>query len=188
MEKRAKNVETAKAICLAIGGEFSAPHAESEAYFYCTMPDGVRFSIRLGGWAFKGRVSFGPAYPKYVSDENGGTRQCIQRDFDLGLRYSESGFDGITVSDTKTPEQMAKDIRRRFLPTYVDLWPKAVSYCDEQAAYWSARGDAKQQIENALRFNSGYRISHFSRDSASIELYAVTPEMAKKIAEILPKR
>lgn len=187
-ENQAKNIEIAKAICAAMGGEFLMPHETSESYFYCKLPDGITFSIRLCGWALKGRIIIGTAYPKYTTDERGNTRNCIQRDFDRELKYSAAPWDGITVSDQKAPEAIAKDITRRFMPTYAGFWPLAVKYCEETNAYWVSRGNAKGRIDAALQNSSGYYIRNYNENTASIEIYSVTPEMAEKLAELLPKR
>jgi len=175
--------ELALSIAAALGWSVEQPHEGSANYFRLISPDGVVISMSIGGYAFKGRISFGCAYPWHQTDQYGGTRHTFQRDFDRSLAYNVAPWDGITVADTKSPEQIAKDINRRFLPVYLPLWAEAVKYCAEKAAYWVKRNGAEEAIKEAIK-GTPLRIDFMGSNYARLEIDA-SPELAKVIADAI---
>jgi hypothetical protein len=114
------------------------------------MHNGVRFFITTGGHAHKGKVRINPSYPSYTDDK--GTARCVaQRDFDQSLSWNVLGLGGINISDTKTPEQIAKDIMRRFMPEYEPIYRKAVAYCEAEAKYVKDKQLIEDVVKSALR-------------------------------------
>lgn len=174
--------EQAEAIAKALGWTLEQPHEGNSNYYRLVSPEGVTISMNVGGYAYKGRISFGTLYPQHQSDQHGATRYTSQRDWDRSLPYNQSGWDGITVADTKSPEQIAKDLNRRFLPVYLPLWAEAVKYCAQQASYWARRSSHEAAIKEAVKGVAGLNISYMGSDYARLEIDA-SPELAKVLAD-----
>ena len=118
----------------------------------------------------------------------------------------ETGFYGnsqssINVSDSKTPEQIARDIEKRFLPVYLPELEKAVNQVNQMNLYHQKRRDNIQKLADYfgnefkddkepsiyvydLIKGVGSRIEAYGEDTVKFEL-ELTPEMAIKVFDLL---
>src|SRR5438874_4007196 len=136
------------AVAAALGATFENGSEDSDsARGRVVMPDGLKFFMITGGYSHKGKIHIDSSFPNYQHHADGGMRAMSQRDIMPG---NTDYFDGINVSDTKTPEQIAKDITRRFLPVYAPIWARAVDYVAKQAAYWQGYNDVAKVAEEVL--------------------------------------
>jgi hypothetical protein len=71
----------------------------------------------------------------------------------------------VNVSKEKTPEQIARDISRRFLPEYIRIWDKLAAHKAEGEAYDNRRAANWQRITD-----SGLVIPHRREDAQSAEV------------------
>ena len=55
----------------------------------------------------------------------------------------------ITCADSKTAEQIAKDIQRRFLPDFLTVWGHCKDAADKNAAYVTGKARAVQDFATA---------------------------------------
>jgi hypothetical protein len=122
----------------------------------------------------------------------------------LPKRYSEK-LPSITVADSRSPQAIARDITRRFLPDYQaklaefrqrvaddNAYHKAVA--DLSARMAKALGlevtDMKTQREGQLRLygalsGDAWGDIEVSRDSVTLKLHSLTPEKAEAILGLL---
>lgn len=180
----------AEAIARELGGTFENRDEHSPGNGKVTMPDGLVFWLSVGGWSGHDKVHAGTHYPMHETGANrmnGNTRYktgTSQRDFDRTLRHDSPVFNGINLSIEKTPQQAAKDILRRFLPTYAPLYAQAVEYCRKQSEYldaWEANNTAANE---AARGTSGLSVDYVSRDYVQFKV-SVSPANVEKLAEFL---
>jgi hypothetical protein len=71
----------------------------------------ITIRIRTGGWKSEGKIMISGSYP----------HDCHNHSYGYGLKNSSIG-----CSVDKTPEQIAKDIKRRFLPDYLEDLEKVI--------------------------------------------------------------
>lgn len=176
-----------QAIAEKLGAQFM-PGCELDRGRF-VMADGVEFFAISGGYNYKGKIHITTSFPAHVVNERGESRGTCQRDF---MPYGSPHFDGINVSDAKTPEQIAKDIQRRFLPEYVPLYQKAVAYCDEQKTYWEKRGNLLTLVNECLKpfgYSSGKKIQaradYVAKDYANVVIENLDADRLQKLAAFL---
>lgn len=130
----------------------------------------------------------------------------ISGDFPRTIK-GESVFYGISqsainVSESKTPEQIARDLERRFLPVYLPELEKTVERVKETNIYYQKR---EANIEKLAKYfgvefkednqepqiyvydkikGLGSRIEAYGEDTVKFEL-ELTPEMAIKVFDLL---
>jgi hypothetical protein len=94
-------------------------------------------------WAGKGRVYVGANYPKDAEGRE--SRPYFST-------YSEHGTESpsITFADTKSPEQAAKDISRRFLPFFLPLWTKQQAVVNANNTYRTGRAAFAAEVATIL--------------------------------------
>lgn len=172
-----------QAVAALLGGTF-APNDHDAALVsgYITLASGSSFYAKAGGYNFKDRLGFSPKWPSYVGAD-AYTKHISQRDF---MPYNSPFWDGITVADSKTPEQIAKDLQRRFIPTFEEMHAKAVAYCEEHTAYYRDRAATQQRFNEILKPVSGVYASNYSRHTARFD-FDLTPEQLEKVLVILGK-
>lgn len=110
---------------------------------YITLIDGVKLFYRIGGYALQGRIEFSGAWPSYT--DNGGSRQIVTPR-SLWIGGHQQAAPEITVSDKKTPVQIARDIERRLLPHLRPLWLEAQKRCDSYTAYHTRHRDTCTRV------------------------------------------
>ncbi len=117
-----------------------------------------------------------------------------------GQRTYYGGDISINVSDTKTPEQIARDIERRFLPAYLPALEQSITQVLKANTYDQKRQANIQKMADYLGVevrenliyvynkNKGLNstIKAYGEDTVNFEL-EVTPEMAIKIFDLLKK-
>lgn len=74
--------------------------------------DGATIRVVVGGYRMDGRVTFRGCWPKYKD----------------GTIYSGGKSEAITCAVERSPEALAKDILRRLLPVYDEVYSKALAY------------------------------------------------------------
>jgi len=125
-----------------------------ESSYYITLADGVQIFARIGGYGNEGRVSFSGSWPSYKRPE-GGSCVVIPRDIYENGQSLESP--DITVADTKTAEQIAKDIERRLLPSLRHVWLACKARCDSSTAYQDTCREIVERVAKATGGKSNVR-------------------------------
>jgi hypothetical protein len=138
-----------------------------------------------------------PTYALHISGE-------FPKDHHLGYNVSRPS---INVSPAKTPEQIAKDIRRRLMPEYLPLWKQAKeqeqarnTFEAEQArlsdelyllfpAGIARRGNGYDAKNKTISFHleNGYGDIDASNDSCSMKLRSIPSKLAKAIVGLIAK-
>lgn len=172
-------------VALLLGGDLEPPNPDKEHgynwHYNITFPDGSGICIAAKVWANKGKLSVSGEYPR----DRSGRRFCD--------KYPES----INVSETKTPEQIAKDIQRRFMPEYKVAYAGAIEAKQRNDDYHSkvnATKDLLCSIQGVTRSthdeqrlyistgNIGGTITYISSDgTCSLELRNVKAELLKHL-------
>jgi hypothetical protein len=147
---------------------------------------GAWIYLTLGGYRNEGRIRISGKYP-----HRGGTHYPSR----------SKGQEPITVSAMRSAEQIAADIRRRFLPGYLASLARANRELSDDAARDGRIGALTRELAAILRTepNRGmpdeepYRVHHYrdeggyadvrvnSPDSVEIDIRSVPPEIARKI-------
>jgi hypothetical protein len=120
-----------------------APESErDQQYFRLKDTEGHGICLHFGGYGNENRVSISGDWPSYKA--NDGSYQVVYpRD---ALRNDCNVCKDITVSNTKSPEQIARDIRNRFWAGYIEVWDK----CREIAKQRCAAGIASHNAAATL--------------------------------------
>lgn len=138
------------AVAAALGGRVRFLHDRGQHYAQdeatITLPDGVQMFLRPGGYGNEGRIHASGSYPSYERVEHG--REIVTPgDIYEGGKRLESP--SITVADTKTPEQIAKDIERRLLPDLRHVWLACKAHCDSNTARQAQRKATVERVAKA---------------------------------------
>jgi hypothetical protein len=162
--------------------------------------DGAEFYIGYG-WREKHRLTVGAAWPK---DATG------KPHVPYFSEYSDNGGSSPSISfaATKTPQQAARDIERRFLPAFLPLWAKQAASVQATNKYsadkkelahriaWILGGTAAENPRNEndstvrLGFRDhGIREVTFSDKEHEIHVSVVcTIEELRALAALFPKQ
>jgi hypothetical protein len=144
-------------------------------------------------WAGPGKLHISGMYPK------DGTRCMSPRDWGA-IKYSDTP-PSINVSASRDPKAIAKDITRRFLPVYTEVFNACVARKTQQDSYRNTQAEAVRQIVAALGPKADARGSedspkaHFYNEGAgygefspnSVELHSVPLAMLLEIAALVRK-
>ncbi len=145
--------------------------------------------ISNGDYQNEHKLHISGCFPRTIKGESG--------------RYSGGSIE-INVSSSKTPEQVARDIERRFLPGYLPELEKAIEQVEKTNLYHQKRTENIQKMadyfgvkieEDGNRRDAsiyvydvvkglGSRIEAQGEDSIKFEL-EVTPEQAIKVFDLL---
>lgn len=184
-----------QSVALALGAKFDDSQFEfdhSVSRGYITMPDGVKFFVVSGDYHNKDKISIRPSYPYHIENVNEGLRHTEQRAFDNSLSYPDNGFAGIKVSNTKSAEQIAKDITRRFLPVYTPLYAMALEFCKARKEHFSKQGYLESLAKELLvpfSYNgeSSFKISirNVSSGTVCIQIDNLDEKTLRDLAEAL---
>lgn len=193
----------ARAIAALLPGfafvEYRSDYATDRATrCYLRHPDGREMFLLLGvnryDRAPQGMVQVSGRY----GEDNG--KPVYPQDF----FYDKGTEPTINVSASKTPEQIAKDIERRFMPAYNDLWARCQEWVRKNEAYRFDVANVTKLIAaylgaapDRIRFDSDGNEARVTRmvcgrvaefrtrpDYVSIDA-TVSPELAAKIAALM---
>jgi hypothetical protein len=168
-ERRAKTQELGIAIAkhLPEGWKFRRdPDIDNQdrAYF---VKGAMRMALTIDDWHQKTpRVRIQtwdwPKYTKwehgYRSDDSDGSRS--ETVFPSSLYDPKEGSPDITVSMEKSPEQIAKDITRRFIPEYERIFTRCQIKADQFGAFEAASKEAWEDVMRQTGGNPRYG-SHY---------------------------
>lgn len=174
-----------EAVALELGGTYEQ-RGDSVQWGYITLADGVRIFVQTGTYGRENRVEVSSAYPRHEVRE-GGQQATSQRDF---LQYGEPGLNSITFATTKSPAAAARDIERRYLTAYRDLWARAVAFCDGQARYFAGKRNletvAKQHLAGLRPSCRVYAdLTYAGGDTATVSVHNLTVADIEKLAAFL---
>jgi len=185
-ERNEKTRTLILAVCKIL--KFTPVEKKDDSWHYVYMDakkgeESIHFSS--GGYQMKDRIRISGSFPRTEKGESVDP-----------YRYGEKRHE-ITVSLAKTPQQIARDIERRFLPRYRELFGGVVERVNKSNQY--ARTCAKnleaikgkplteyEMKERTWRF-SGSVLGEVwvDNESARVELHSVPIETAKKIMAIV---
>lgn len=141
----------------------------------------------------KGRYTISGGYPR---DEHGSS---------IDYARSAAGYNvelpQITLDSTRSPEAIAKDIARRFLPAYLELYDKAKGEQAKAHGYYAAVqamakrlhaaapgsrlcGDKLDKVD-LYRNTGGYFDAECYEDRVNLKLHGVPPDKAEAIIRLL---
>ena len=145
--------------------------------------DGVRFFINTGGYYLKGKVKVSTSYPYHRADITPNSRTYTQENyFNPEIEYPATcTLSSIKFSASKTEEQAAKDIQRRFLTEYKRLYAMAVKYCEEQEAYWNAMASTTDTIMDAVKGLDWAHVGYIRSNGAELKLDLSTDQVLKDL-------
>jgi hypothetical protein len=139
----------AAGIVKELGDEWELKPADPDREFEERNPhirrkaDGCEFYLSSGSWNEKDRVSVGCSWPK---DATGREQQPHFADYSPDFKVRP----GITFALTKTPQQAARDIRRRFLADFLPMWEKQRANVQGQDEYRTNRLNVGKRIADLL--------------------------------------
>jgi len=155
-----------------LGGTARPNDAERpDGYWHITLADGVKLCASgFDRYTLAGRIEFSGSYPSYVKPEGGRTIVTPGDIYENGARLSSPS---ITVADSKTPEQIAKDVERRLLGTLRlrEIWHKCKARCEHYTVQQditratvgrvaAATGGKPNVRDSFARIEWGYEIGH----------------------------
>jgi hypothetical protein len=117
--------------------------------YHITLADGVQIFAHPGGYGNEGRMHFSGSWPSYRRAEGG---SCVVIPREIYEDGKPLAAPDITVAETKTAEQIAKDIERRLLPTLRHVWLACKARCDSSIAYQDTR---REIVERAAKATGG---------------------------------
>ena len=187
--------DVARHLSLTQAGEWSAswPAREPSWCVSLTREDGAR--IVLGHRDYQHRFDASGGFPTTKGGNYYGPR-------------SENRV-SITLADTKAPDQIAKDLARRLLPTYLPQYAQAVAGQQRDNAQAEAARNVAFALaefigEKATEYNGrGWRISKYGNGGPSVAVEVdpyqsarrvkvtlddLTPEEARDVLQALPVR
>lgn len=124
----AQHLETLKEVASAMGGKFVNPQEDKyTSYVHIELSDGRELGFHMA-WNGKGKASLRGHYP-------------IDPHMTRFMNYNEAA-PNIGLSLTKSVALIVKDIEKRFLPEYTELYNNVLIHKAEQEAY-----DVKHQSE-----------------------------------------
>jgi hypothetical protein len=128
--------------------------------YYLQLGDGVMIFVHGGGYSLPGRIEFSGHWPTY-RDQRGDLQTVFGTNVvTYDERQAGAGRPSITVSDKKTPEQIAKDLERRLFPTLRPLWHR----CKAKAIEWEKHGELLADVGAALAKLTNGRLSDDGRN------------------------
>ena len=136
--------QIAAAIARELPGSWSAApvYSGENANQYLTRSgDGLKlfFAGSSGGWAAKGRLRVSFSRPR---DKRGETVAL----YESAPRYGQISDPEISVAETKSPAEIAKDIARRLLPDAETVFAMAQKVIEERAEYHARKLAALQRV------------------------------------------
>jgi hypothetical protein len=179
--------ELAQAVCNALGGDWH-PNQPSDDSMYDRSADligadGAQLHLSLT-WAGKGKIHICGSDRAVIGTAN----------TPYGIKLPS-----INVSDTKTPEQIAKDIKRRLLPEYGPVlaeikarWQSQLDFeagvnATQDAIIGMSGGKRSTQDSGRIYGVRGPSIEVTSPDSIKVTYLYLTLNQYKRMKEALPE-
>lgn len=151
------------------------------------IQDNIKINIRNGGYQQVNKIHISGSYP---------------HDCHGGINYHGLKNSAINCAATKTPEQIARDIQKRFLPDYMEDMKKIINTNENVQQYADARyetiktiadllGVSPQQDHkneysiptwNVLKGLHGLEVDYYGRVDLKLEL---TPDQAVQVLTLL---
>lgn len=111
------------AIAAALGATIIKADPDYQAGYAVLNLDGLPFSMSYNGWGNKGKVHVSVKWPATASGH-----------VETALDYNQAG-PAINVSLDKSPDRIAADIKRRFVPDAAAAYDKALARVQSADAY-----------------------------------------------------
>lgn len=127
----------------ALGGRIIKQRDDCGTFADVELADGVRFHMSAGGYGNEGRITFSGDWPSYVKPD-GGLTIVIPRDVWIDNKQLHSP--SISASLTRTVDQIAKDVERRFLPEYRPIWRAVKQRADDQTEYYRKQRETAERV------------------------------------------
>lgn len=123
------------------GGQWKAARLPEPNDHYVKLTDGaVSFGIHASSWDKKFSIS--GDYPKDAKGQYMSPREWLS-----ASEYTDAPSIGVAL--TATPERIAKEINRRFLPVYLPILALCVKRRDQELQHHADRDSVAQQIADA---------------------------------------
>lgn len=153
-EKDAAWLVVAQAIAELLGASVLPAHGRGDdgymGRFALSRPNGDEIALCFGLANYKGKIHITGSY---LADT-----RCA-------LAYNEKR-PSISVSVLKTPEQIAKDIQRRFLPAYLPL----AAACRERKAQDEARAARQEELLSSLVQDYKGRVTRYGNSDSGLHI------------------
>ena len=136
---------------------------QPDGYWHITLADGVKLCASgFDRYTLAGRIEFSGSYPSYVKPEGGRTIVTPGDIYENGARLSSPS---ITVADSKTPEQIARDVERRLLGALMlrEIWHKCAARCVLYAQQNATKRTTVERIAAATEGRANVRDGGFAR-------------------------
>lgn len=122
---REKLIELTGAIAKVLGWDYKS---NKECWTQTITKDGKGLHVRTDG---RERLIISGVWPRFTDSAG-----CAQ----IALpHYVKEECRDITVAAARSPEAIAKDIERRFLPEYNRVWEKLVKHCEEVTTHYEEK-------------------------------------------------
>lgn len=187
----AQHLEILKEVASAMGGKFvNAQEDNCTSYVHIELPDGRDLGFHMA-WNGKGKASLRGHYPNVEGRE-------IDPRMTRFMDY-KSEAPKIGISLTKSVALIVKDIEKRFLPEYTELYNNLLTVKAEQENY-------KNQHQNEIDFVAAEMGEESNKDgkiyskignirveakvyvnSTTLELDGLTREQVKAVLDLLEK-
>jgi len=150
------NQELAAALAAHLPG-WRAPAPSPDAdWGLLVRADGASFSIRVGGFRAEGRVTMRGQSPRF-------------RDGTYYYGGPGKSRHEITCDAKRSPESIAKDILRRFLPVYLEQWAEALAYVTKHDAHGAEAEEVAKRLAPVVHGRVG---ENKSRRGDGVSIFA----------------
>lgn len=140
----------------------------------------ISYTFSISYSDYLGKLSVSDCFPRHKTKT--GDRATVQRDF---LRASSEYLADISLSYGRPVKDLARDIRRRYLSRYPDIYALALAWISENDDYIN-RCVANSVLADKLAKGSdtSLSVSHVGGDRIGF-VVSVTPANAEKLAKFV---
>lgn len=124
------------------------------------LKDNIKIYVRNGGYGNEGKITISGSYP----------HDCHGQLSTYGLKKPS-----ISCSDSKTPEQIARDIQKRFLPDYMEDLAKVIKMNENTQQQADARYTTLKIIADFLDITP----EKDHKNEYNLPIWHVLPELQK---------
>jgi hypothetical protein len=185
----AQHLEILKEVASAMGGKFvNAQEDNCTSYVHIELPDGRELGFYMP-WNGKGKASLRGHYPKVEGRE-------IDPRLTRFMDYN-SEAPNIGLSLTKSVDRIVKDIEKRFMPEYTELYNNLLTVKAEQENYKNQHQTEIDFVAGELGEESNTDGKIYSKigdirveakvyvDSTTLELDGLTREQVKAVLDLV---